>query len=335
MVDRYSGWIEAIPLAIATAEKILDAFINNWICRYGLCRSIITDRGVQFTSKVFQEAMQTFGITHNLTCAYTPSSNGKIERTHRCIKSALRGGNPAEWNTRLGFALLSMRASYSETIQTCPAQVVFGSSICLPGELVDNEINDAQKPWQYGNRLQKTMAKVNFRPKVFASKPGYEDPNLRKCDYVYVRDMKRPHGLAPVYNGPYRVVRRYDKYFRLDLGNRLDSVAIHRLKTAFNPSSPQNPYNIDEEAISNADSEEWNDVYNIPPPPVQQNTQNLPARPVMPPPRTQSNMRGNQRFNIPRGTHNPQGIRRSNTINLPEAHSNNPNRGTVNWRPNR
>ena len=344
MVDRFSGWIEAIPLNSISVEKVLDALINNWICRYGLPITITTDRGGQFLSSAFKDVMQTFGITHNMTCAYTPSSNGKIERTHRCIKAALRGGEPSEWKQRLGFALLSMRASYSEAIKTCPAQIVFGSPICLPGELVNDEISQGQEPWKYGNRLQKAMAKVNFRHQQFPKKPGYEDPNLRKCEYVYVRDYHRPHGLAPVYNGPYRVVKRYDKYFRLDLGNKLDSVAIHRLKTAYNPQNHKNPRNIEDDTMSNADSEE--EQYNSPQHVSHNNQRMMPPNMRPPPP----NMRPPPQSRPPTttqvgarskaaGTNIPvresQINQRSKTINIPESRQPHTSRQTINWRPNR
>ena len=39
-------------------------------------------------------------------------------------------------------------------------------------------------------------------------------------------------GLNPVYNGPYIVLDRTEKYFKIDLNTRVDNVSIDRLKAA-------------------------------------------------------------------------------------------------------
>jgi hypothetical protein len=42
--------------------------------------------------------------------------------------------------------------------------------------------------------------------------------------------------LTPLYEGPYRVLSRNDRVFRLQLGSKADSVAISRLKPAYLPA---------------------------------------------------------------------------------------------------
>ena len=59
--------------------------------------------------------------------------------------------------------------------------------------------------------------------------------NLRKCDYVYVRnDSLAKAPLNPSYSGPYRVIRKNweNDTFVIQLGNRQDTVALGRLKAA-------------------------------------------------------------------------------------------------------
>ncbi len=36
--------------------------------------------------------------------------------------------------------------------------------------------------------------------------------------------------LAPLYEGPYKVVKRSPKYFRVDIGGRVEAVSLDRLK---------------------------------------------------------------------------------------------------------
>ena len=44
--------------------------------------------------------------------------------------------------------------------------------------------------------------------------------------------------MAPLYRGPYLVLERKDKFFRLQLGSRTDVVSVDRLKSAFQAASP-------------------------------------------------------------------------------------------------
>ena len=53
IIDRSTGWVEVLPLSSTTATACADAFMADWIARYGVPASITTDRGVQFTLAVW------------------------------------------------------------------------------------------------------------------------------------------------------------------------------------------------------------------------------------------------------------------------------------------
>ena len=48
---------------------------------------------------------------------------------------------------------------------------------------------------------------------------------------VFVRD-ETSGGFHRAYKGPFRVVSKHAKFFTLDLGNRIDTVSVDRLKAA-------------------------------------------------------------------------------------------------------
>ena len=50
------------------------------------------------------------------------------------------------------------------------------------------------------------------------------------AEFVFIRHDAVTPPLTPLYHGPYRVLLRSDKFFRLQIGNREDTVSIDRLK---------------------------------------------------------------------------------------------------------
>jgi transposase InsO family protein len=80
MVDRATRWVEAVPLSNITAAECAAAFCSTWVARYGVPAQITSDRGAQFSSKLWQATCQLLGIQHILSSSFHPQSNGILER---------------------------------------------------------------------------------------------------------------------------------------------------------------------------------------------------------------------------------------------------------------
>ena len=108
MIDRETKWLEATPLLEITADAIATAFLETWISRFGVPLHVITDRGSQFESELFQRLSSKIGFIRLRTTSYHPQSNGYIERRHRTLKQALRGTSSA-WTNYLPTLLMALR----------------------------------------------------------------------------------------------------------------------------------------------------------------------------------------------------------------------------------
>ena len=62
VVDRFSQWMEAIPLPNITAETCVRALMLHWVARYGAPGDIVVDRGAQFTSSLWRRLGELLGI---------------------------------------------------------------------------------------------------------------------------------------------------------------------------------------------------------------------------------------------------------------------------------
>ncbi|GFT20398.1 transposon Tf2-6 polyprotein [Trichonephila clavipes] len=133
-IDRFSCWMEAIPIPEITAEIVGRAFYEKWICRFGVPAKIVTDQGRQFEAELFRSIAAICGAKVAHTTSYHPQCNGKVERLHRTLKGAIKAHNNIRWTESLPTVLLGLRAAIRPDISYTIAQMVYGTSIKLPGE---------------------------------------------------------------------------------------------------------------------------------------------------------------------------------------------------------
>ena len=72
IIDRTTKWPETIPIAKATSETVLQAFLDHWISRFGVPITMTSDRGTQFTSEGWRKALGGLGINVSATTSYHP-----------------------------------------------------------------------------------------------------------------------------------------------------------------------------------------------------------------------------------------------------------------------
>ncbi|GBN05226.1 hypothetical protein AVEN_135332-1 [Araneus ventricosus] len=154
--------MEAIPLDNISADTVEREFYSNWIARFGTPHKLITDRGTQFRSETLQTLSKVCGIKLQHTTAYHPACNGKVERLHRTLKTALKAHNNLSWIDTLPTVLLGLRTVIQEDNNHSIAQIVYGESLRLPGEFFSEpSIRTASEG--FANNLQKQMETVGPR----------------------------------------------------------------------------------------------------------------------------------------------------------------------------
>jgi len=79
VIDRFSRWPEAIPLADITADTVATAFYANWIARFDAPHTVTTDQGLQFEAALFKALTNMVGCNRIRTAAYHLASNGLVE----------------------------------------------------------------------------------------------------------------------------------------------------------------------------------------------------------------------------------------------------------------
>ncbi|GFS98293.1 integrase catalytic domain-containing protein [Trichonephila clavipes] len=138
-----------------------------------------------------------------------------IEELHRPLKSAIKCHATERWTEVLPIILLGLRASLKEDILCTPAELVFGTTIRLPGEMFDSSKPDDDVV-NFVSKLKSHMQSLHPKPpKHHGKRPVFIHPGLLEATHVFLRrDMlRRP--LQQPYDGPFKVLQRKDKVFSL------------------------------------------------------------------------------------------------------------------------
>ena len=231
-IDRFTRWPECFPVSDTTAETVASAFVAGWVAKFGTPLRITTDQGRQFESSLFRALSQLLGAHHIHTTAFHPESNGLLERWHRCLKAAIRCHTSPHWTETLPLILLGLRSATSDD-GTSPALMVYGTTLRLPGQFLQETVGPEDATTFVG-RLHRAMNQLRPVPvALHGSRTTFVHKDLTTCENVFVRRdaVRRP--LQPPYDGPYPVLERHDKYFKLRVKDHEVVVSIDRLKPAF------------------------------------------------------------------------------------------------------
>ena len=72
-----------------TAKQTAALFQQHVFSKFGVPQQLITDRGPQFSSKMFCMLLNTLGIQPSMSMAYHPQMDGQIKRVHQQLEQAL------------------------------------------------------------------------------------------------------------------------------------------------------------------------------------------------------------------------------------------------------
>lgn len=128
----------------------------------------------------------------------------------------VKNGDKMSQYTRLGknptYVLFGLRASYKEDIKTSAVEMVYGTTLKLPGEYFAAE-DPIDCPQIFVEELRERMRQIRPTPtahharhKVFIHK------ELEDCTHVFIRVERPRRSLEAPYEGPFEVKDRLSKY---------------------------------------------------------------------------------------------------------------------------
>lgn len=231
IVDSFSKWTEAHPLRTQDAKDTANVLYNEIFTRYGAPRTIVSDRGKNFMSKLVGALCEMFEVKKHHTTSYHPQTNATVERANSTLAQTLRAyieKDQMNWPSLLPSIMMAFRATpCTETTGFSPYELLFGKNMHLP---VDTTLipkpslgKDAE---QYFTdlvaklKMCKDIAKKNMETKQIKAKNrfdlGAKAPTFKVGDTVVLKQEKVPQGLSPKlyvkWDGPYRIMELGPNY---------------------------------------------------------------------------------------------------------------------------
>ncbi len=167
------------------------------------------------------------------TTAYNPQYNGMVERTHGQMKATLRARLAcSRWPEHLSWVLLGLRTAPKEDSGISAAELGYGAALALPAEF----LSTAEPPATDFLKKLQLVEMPATRPLSYAEAVAKLAAALLQASHVYMWHGSTLPPLSPLYVGPYEVVERADKFFRLAVS--MDQLKPHLGAWPFSATLP-------------------------------------------------------------------------------------------------
>lgn len=225
LVCLYSRYVFAHPIRDATAECTIKCILQNFVPVYGLFRAVKSDRGTNFSSKVFTGVLQELGIKAKVTPPRNPNSN-PVERQNQSIYALLRTNDTYEnkdWPKKLAYACLVINCSKSRRTGFTPYYLVFGRAPILPVNLfspitsVSTEIS-SQNYLQFLKHIESVIKQISTKSKLYLefqnkSRANKEDLFINDICFCFFNIVKinLSKKLQSFFTGPFVIKHKFSE----------------------------------------------------------------------------------------------------------------------------
>ncbi|KAL0203651.1 hypothetical protein M9458_001669, partial [Cirrhinus mrigala] len=232
VIDSFSKSCRLIPLPkLPTAMETAEALCDSVFRFYGLPEDIVSDRGPQFSSRLWSSFFHLLGVNVSLTSGYHLEANGQAERLNQELTRFLRSychDHQENWSRFLFWAEYAQNSLRKPSTNLTPFQCVLGFQPPLfpwsgePSELpaVNSWFQQSEAVW---NRAHVHLQRAVRRTQAQADRRRRPSPPYEPGQWVWLstRDLRLRlpcRKLSPRYVGPFKIVRQITPVsFRLEL----------------------------------------------------------------------------------------------------------------------
>ena len=136
--DYFSKWIEVDAFASFKDRDVTRFIWKNIVCRFGIPRSIVSDNGQQFDSRVYWDFCQELKIRNLYSNPRYPQSNGQAEASNKTLLTALKkrlDSAKGKWVEELPGVLWAYRTTARKPTGISPFALTYGMEAIIPTKI--------------------------------------------------------------------------------------------------------------------------------------------------------------------------------------------------------
>ena len=262
-VDMFSKFIFVNPLANKDAVTVSNALFNLFTT-FGICDTVISDKGSEFIARVTKEVCAMLGIEQQFTPSFVHHCLGACERTHSTLAERLTPYMKSHyWDEIVPAITFAMNSSQNSALGYSPFEVIFGQRPKFPltNNLIPKDLQTLPKDVRSYVSLQREKLKTiqehmkqnitESQVKMIdnANKHIDKETVFEKSDYVFLSEQPTGQGqkLKHKFSGPYviqDIATNHMVQLRDPTGKRQFPDCVHkeRLKPAYIRQPNPSPY---------------------------------------------------------------------------------------------
>jgi len=90
VIEYFTKWIKAEPVAQITTHKIQHFVWKNIVCRCGIPKRLVSDNGIQFASQQLGKLCTELGVKLVFASVEHPQMNGQVESANQVLLRGLK-----------------------------------------------------------------------------------------------------------------------------------------------------------------------------------------------------------------------------------------------------
>lgn len=240
LIDDFSKFSWASAMKDHEANTVSQHFVTQFVCLHGQPKSLVTDCGTEFLSKVFKEVCQLLKISKTSTTPYHPQSNGSLERSHRTLGEYLRNyasKEPQNWDVYVPYYMYCHNSSIHSATGFQPHEIVYGYPLVVPTSFSRKpEPQYNYQDYQYEMKRLMQESHQMVRDQLVKSKEKSKDRYDKKVnslelkigDKVIIQDKTSKSKLASKWHGPYPIIEISAESPNVTILKRNKPTKLHR-----------------------------------------------------------------------------------------------------------
>ena len=211
VTDHFTRFAQVYALKSKSTRGAADKLFNQYIMQFGWPTKIHSDKGGEFTSKLFDELQRLTGIIPSKTTPWHPQGNGKVERFNRTLCNMLKtlsDRGKKDWKSYLPKMSFAYNSTVNKSTKYSPFKLMFGREGRLPidfmfegtdrDRLKEKSHEEFLKKWGESMEEACQIAKENMEKAAEGNKKNYDRKagadELTVGDHVLMQNCREKGG---------------------------------------------------------------------------------------------------------------------------------------------